>query len=211
MNFRLNERHSVILMSRRRNAPYHDRVDDDGRVLIYEGHDAPKSLEIPNPKSVDQPSHYPGGRPTQNGRFSEAAAKYEAGSQDAEAVRVYEKLHSGVWVYNGLFALVDSWRDHSSGRNVFKFKLRLSDSEQRQSGRESSTGSWGPEHNRVIPTAVKLEVWQRDAGHCVECGSGDNLHFDHIIPFSRGGSSLTADNVQILCARHNLEKRDRIR
>ena len=42
------------------------------------------------------------------------------------------------------------------------------------------------------------------------CGSEENLHFDHIIPFSRGGSSLTANNVQLLCARHNLEKRDRI-
>ena len=46
---------------------------------------------------------------------------------------------------------------------------------------------------------------------CVECGSEDNLHFDHIIPFSKGGSSLVAENIQILCARHNLEKRDTIK
>jgi 5-methylcytosine-specific restriction endonuclease McrA len=44
----------------------------------------------------------------------------------------------------------------------------------------------------------------------VKCGSDDNLHFDHIIPWSRGGTSLTAQNVQLLCARHNLEKHDRI-
>jgi 5-methylcytosine-specific restriction endonuclease McrA len=56
----------------------------------------------------------------------------------------------------------------------------------------------------------KLEVWKRDKGRCVECGSADNLHFDHIIPWSRGGSSLTAQNVQLLCARHNITKRDRI-
>ena len=66
------------------------------------------------------------------------------------------------------------------------------------------------EHTRLVPMPVKLGVWQRDRGRCVMCGSEDNLHFDHIIPFSRGGSSLTANNVQLLCARHNLEKRDRI-
>jgi 5-methylcytosine-specific restriction endonuclease McrA len=42
------------------------------------------------------------------------------------------------------------------------------------------------------------------------CGASDELHFDHIIPFSKGGTSLKADNVQLLCARYNLEKRDKI-
>jgi 5-methylcytosine-specific restriction endonuclease McrA len=44
----------------------------------------------------------------------------------------------------------------------------------------------------------------------VVCGATDELHFDHIVPYSKGGSSLVADNVQLLCARHNLEKRDKI-
>jgi 5-methylcytosine-specific restriction endonuclease McrA len=66
------------------------------------------------------------------------------------------------------------------------------------------------DHNRIIPTAVKLEVWKRDKGKCVRCGSQNNLHFDHVIPYSKGGSSLVSENIQILCARHNLAKRDRI-
>ena len=37
-----------------------------------------------------------------------------------------------------------------------------------------------------------------------------HLHFDHIIPFSKGGSSLVAENIQLLCVRHNIAKRDRI-
>jgi 5-methylcytosine-specific restriction endonuclease McrA len=57
---------------------------------------------------------------------------------------------------------------------------------------------------------VKLEVWKRDKGKCIQCGSTDNLHFDHILPFSKGGTSLTAENIQLLCARHNLQKRDKI-
>ena len=66
------------------------------------------------------------------------------------------------------------------------------------------------EHNRLIPTSVKLEVWKRDKGQCVKCGSKDNLHFDHILPFSKGGTSLKAENIQLLCARHNLQKNDKI-
>lgn len=68
----------------------------------------------------------------------------------------------------------------------------------------------GGARRRDIPTAVKREVWRRDGGRCVVCGATDELHFDHILPFSRGGTSLVSENVQLLCARHNIEKRDRI-
>ncbi len=67
-----------------------------------------------------------------------------------------------------------------------------------------------PERRRIIPAAVKLEVWKRDAGRCVKCGAKDELHFDHDLPFSLGGTSMTANNVQLLCARHNLLKGGRI-
>jgi 5-methylcytosine-specific restriction endonuclease McrA len=62
----------------------------------------------------------------------------------------------------------------------------------------------------MIPSAVKLEVWTRDAGRCVICGATDNLHFDHDLPYSKGGSSLTAKNIKLLCARHNLSKSNKI-
>jgi len=39
INFRLNPSYSVILMSRRSNAPYQDKVHDDGITIEYEGHD----------------------------------------------------------------------------------------------------------------------------------------------------------------------------
>ncbi len=61
-------------------------------------------------------------------------------------------------------------------------------------------------HNRLIPSVVKLEVWTRDRGQCVLCGSKKNLHFDHDLPFSKGGSSLSANNIKLLCAEHNLSK-----
>jgi hypothetical protein len=59
MNFRLRGKMSVILMSLRRGAPYADRVEDDGKILIYEGHDVPHHKGGPNPKKVDQPKQLP--------------------------------------------------------------------------------------------------------------------------------------------------------
>lgn len=55
-----------------------------------------------------------------------------------------------------------------------------------------------------------LEVWRRDGGRWIICGSDKNLHYDHDIPFAKGGSSLVAENVRLLCAKHNLEKSDKI-
>lgn len=63
--------------------------------------------------------------------------------------------------------------------------------------------------SRYIPRDVMSAVWQRDDGKCVECGSREDLEFDHIIPFSKGGAS-TVDNVQILCKKCNLKKSDKI-
>jgi len=57
----------------------------------------------------------------------------------------------------------------------------------------------------VIPDEVKVLVWQRDKGVCVRCGSNRNLEFDHIIPFSMGGSN-TARNLQLLCETCNRAK-----
>ena len=60
-----------------------------------------------------------------------------------------------------------------------------------------------------IPEDVKFEVWRRDGGKCVICGSQKNLEFDHIIPFSKGGSS-TARNLQLLCQECNRKKSNKI-
>jgi len=60
-----------------------------------------------------------------------------------------------------------------------------------------------------IPEHVKMYVWRRDKGQCVQCGSNQNLEFDHIIPVSKGGSN-TERNIQILCGKCNRKKTDKI-
>jgi hypothetical protein len=206
MHFHLKGNRSVVLMSRRRDAAYRDRVEDDGRILIYEGHDTPRIRGGPDPKAVDQPSKYPTGALTQNGYFEGAANKYKRDKSNPEFVAVYEKIHPGIWAFNGNFLLVDAWQEKDGPRKVFKFKLELTDEGQSV----SSASQLEPEHDRIIPSAVKLVVWKRDKGCCVKCGATKNLHFDHDIPYSKGGSSADAKNIQLLCARHNLQKHDNI-
>jgi hypothetical protein len=63
--------------------------------------------------------------------------------------------------------------------------------------------------SRTITQAVKNNVWTRDGGRCVQCGSVQYLEYDHIIPFSKGGSS-SENNIQILCRNCNLSKGVRI-
>jgi len=107
MNFRLHGKHSVILMSTRPNAPYADRVEDDGRVLIYEGHNENKTANCRLPELVDQPEFTKTGRATENGKFKKAALAFKTSTQPPERVRVYEKIKDGIWSYNGVFHLED--------------------------------------------------------------------------------------------------------
>jgi len=56
-----------------------------------------------------------------------------------------------------------------------------------------------------IPAHVRREVWRRDEGKCVKCGSREKLEYDHIIPLSKGGSN-TARNIELLCQNCNRSK-----
>jgi len=206
MNFRLNPSYSVILMSQRLNAPYKDKIYSDGFSIEYEGHDVSKISYGHNPKNLDQLEKLPSGKLTQNGLFTESIKKYKENKTKPELVKVYEKIMPGVWSLKGFFDLVEYRVVHDGNRNVFRFLLRLSDKQFANSNSKNIDLS----HTRLILSEVKKEVWKRDGGKCVLCDSTSNLHFDHELPFSKGGTSLTAKNVRLLCMKHNLEKSSNI-
>ena len=74
---------------------------------------------------------------------------------------------------------------------------------------ENSDGYTGNRIRKGIPQDVKDKVWNRDGGKCVQCGSNENIEFDHIIPHSKGGAD-TYRNLQILCAPCNRSKSNKI-
>jgi len=122
-----------------------------------------------------------------------------------EIVAVQEKIHAGIWAFNGFFRLTDCWQERDDARSVFKYRLELAEDVDIEAAPPESLPP-----TRMIPSAVKLEVWQRDKGRCVICGQEDNLHFDHDLPFSQGRPSLTPKNIRLLCARHDLSKSGKI-
>jgi hypothetical protein len=65
-----------------------------------------------------------------------------------------------------------------------------------------------PAPSRYLSNLVKEEVFERDGGQCVKCGSTRDLQFDHVIPYTRGGSR-TAANIQLLCGDCNRAKSNR--
>lgn len=71
------------------------------------------------------------------------------------------------------------------------------------------TGTTKKPTRKPIPPDVKDDVWRRDQGRCAQCGSNENLEFDHIIPLSKGGAN-TYRNLQLLCEPCNRSKSDRI-
>lgn len=205
--------YTILLMSVSENSPYNDGFDESGEILSYEGEDINVRRDVRDdhqllPKATDQPMFTKKRNLTNNGKLYIAAEDYKLKRRDdPESVRVYEKISPNVWSDKGWFDLIDVDYVYSEteNRKVFKYKLH-----------PKGTDSTNPEEkeefefSRRIPTIIKQKVWERDQGRCVDCGSTKDLHFDHIIPFSKGGSSKDLRNVQLLCGKHNLSKSDRI-
>ncbi|MDG2053741.1 MAG: HNH endonuclease [Phycisphaerales bacterium] len=62
---------------------------------------------------------------------------------------------------------------------------------------------------RHISNDVRQRIWTDYGGKCADCSSTHYLEFDHIIPFSKGGSS-ELQNIQLLCRGCNLKKSNNI-
>lgn len=192
INYGKGKKQSVILMSGRKDAPYVDK-EIDGQI-VYEGEDVFGSKDK---KGIDQELT------KGNKDLYEAVNDYLQGKRGAEPVQVYEKISSGKWIDRGLFKLIGIRKVFDGKRYVFRYLLSAGDEKTEIVEKNKEVAS------RHIPSDVQIEVWNRDKGKCVSCGSIEKLHFDHIIPFSKGGAN-NVENIQILCASCNLKKHDKL-
>jgi len=63
-------------------------------------------------------------------------------------------------------------------------------------------------NRKGLPQGIRHEVFKRDNFKCTECGATNEntqLHVDHFIPISKGGTDELA-NLRTLCKTCNLEK-----
>ncbi|OFZ47623.1 MAG: hypothetical protein A2381_09600 [Bdellovibrionales bacterium RIFOXYB1_FULL_37_110] len=60
-------------------------------------------------------------------------------------------------------------------------------------------------NSRHIPRKIKETVYKRTNGECENCKSTQNLEFDHLIPYAKGGTN-NLTNIQLLCSNCNKRK-----
>jgi Holliday junction resolvasome RuvABC ATP-dependent DNA helicase subunit len=76
-------------------------------------------------------------------------------------------------------------------------------------GKRDADEEGGTVPSRHIPQNVRAIVYRRDGGKCKHCGSRENLEYDHMVPFSRGGNNHE-NNIELLCRTCNRKKHDKI-
>ena len=64
---------------------------------------------------------------------------------------------------------------------------------------------WSYSQSRYVSVETKKVVFTRDGGVCQCCGSSQSIEYDHIMPFSCGGTSVVS-NIQLLCLKCNRSK-----
>ncbi len=96
-------------------------------------------------------------------------------------------------------------RDYAQVKHGGRITAAVTDEALQVLGSAEEAGTEPIPGREGIPTEVRRQVWRRDGGKCVKCGSRRNLEYDHIIPVSMGGSN-TARNIELLCESCNRSK-----
>lgn len=129
---------------------------------------------------------------------------------------VGSKLHYGQEVLELNFN-EDDINNYLNERQIEKFKEEIKVAELKKALKQIAKKRLmeegvlcDEEHKRpYIPQDVVGLVYMRYDGKCCKCGSSKDLQLDHIIPFSKGGSS-EVDNLQLLCKDCNIRKGNNI-
>ena len=93
---------------------------------------------------------------------------------------------------------------------IFKYAIKYLKAREDLALQDKRHKSTAKTDTRYISKNEKQRVWSRDKGRCTFVGSNGKrcdsdylLQFDHYpVPYSRGGPS-TANNLRLLCAKHN--------
>ena len=137
-------------------------------------------------------------------------ARIEGAIAEVGAAVVAEQHERTLWQTADGYYWDDDGLDAEAGALLAWDRLRRQDArvERLRKIRAAEEAVTGARRER-IPEEVRLFVWSRDDGRCVRCGAEEDLQFDHVIPFARGGGNAP-ENIQILCGACNRAKGDQI-
>ena len=127
--------------------------------------------------------------------------------QAADPVKIHESEGRTWWWFR---KQVYVERERLAAEDVKALALQLEGErsatlERAHAGMRGQAAAAASRVREPIPEPVRHEVWRRDQGRCVDCGSRSKLEFDHIIPWSQGGSN-TARNLELRCESCNRKK-----
>jgi hypothetical protein len=109
------------------------------------------------------------------------------------------------WAYGGRVYWED---DGLSAHDVQALVHERQSRQQRKLERAHASlrnGAQATHRREAISRELRLAVFNRDGGRCVECGSNFDIQYDHVIPVALGGAT-SEQNLQILCADCNRRK-----
>jgi hypothetical protein len=117
----------------------------------------------------------------------------------------YRKLGYGIKNYTSLPPLLPPYKFMETEYLLDALRILIEPNYIPGENREEDSEESGLDESRYIPSKVKVAVWRRDQGKCVDCGSKEKLEYDHILPYSKGGSN-TERNIQLMCEKCNRQK-----
>lgn len=141
----------------------------------------------------------------------------ESERSDAQAIRLLNRL----WCLNGVFAATPDCTLPNTKADLEELCLhveeafylkdkRVRELQRRVERLRTFFAVDYKEASRYVSDETKAIVIERDGGVCQECGTTDNLHFDHDYPHSLGGSNDVV-NIRILCSPCNQKRGNLLR
>jgi len=145
------------------------------------------------------------GRKVYPDRWKDAQVEPWRRDQQQQPVRLRRDGRSSLWWFRNRFYWDD---DEHPVEDVKALALQRTRRDERRlrSARSLMKGE-GAARRAPIPPDVARAVIERDGRRCVQCGSVEDLEFDHILQVALGGATSVA-NLQLLCTECNRAKSD---
>src|SRR5918999_546858 len=124
--------------------------------------------------------------------------------QEHRPVALFERAERTYWAFEGRVYWEDDELDAADVLALVRQRQRRA-RRTLERAHAALAGEVAEPRREPIPRAVRLAVFERDGGRCVECGSRFEIQYDHVIPLALGGAT-TLENLQILCAPCNRAK-----